>query len=114
MNVGQVSWGSPPNKRINLTRPTVSVVTSDRSPRRSCAVRWADVTATRQEQRRGGNMKRCIGGITLVAACVTVLLIMSTTAMAAKARRRTAVAMTTSRVMLISEFMSMTPMRTSA
>jgi hypothetical protein len=27
-------------------------------------------------------MKRCIGGITLVATCVTVLLIMSTAAMA--------------------------------
>ena len=29
-----------PNKRVNLTRPTVSVVTWDRSPRRLRAVRW--------------------------------------------------------------------------
>ena len=29
-----------PNKRINLSRPTVSVVTSGRSPRRLCAVRF--------------------------------------------------------------------------
>jgi hypothetical protein len=36
----------------------------------------------RHEQRRGGSMKRCIGGITLAATCVTVLLIMSTAAMA--------------------------------
>ena len=33
---------SRPNKHINLTRPTVSVVTSGRSPRSSCAVRWAE------------------------------------------------------------------------
>jgi len=30
-----------PNKRVNLTRPTVSVVTWDVSPRRLRAVRWA-------------------------------------------------------------------------
>jgi len=31
--------GLLPNKRINLSRPTVSVVTWDRRPRRSCAGR---------------------------------------------------------------------------
>jgi len=36
----------------------------------------------RSDQRRAGNLKRCIGGITLVATCVTVLLIMSTAAVA--------------------------------
>ncbi len=34
--------GRPPNKRINLTRPTQVVVSSGRSPRRLCATRWAD------------------------------------------------------------------------
>jgi plasmid maintenance system antidote protein VapI len=34
--------GGLSNQRINLTRPTVSVVSSDRGPRRSCAVRWAE------------------------------------------------------------------------
>jgi len=37
----ELSGHAVPNKRINLTRRTVSVVTSDRHPRRSCAVRWA-------------------------------------------------------------------------
>ena len=31
--------GQAPNKRINLTRPMQMVVSSDRSPRRLCAVR---------------------------------------------------------------------------
>jgi hypothetical protein len=30
-----------PNKRINLSRPGAAVVSSDRSPRRLCAVLWA-------------------------------------------------------------------------
>lgn len=34
--------GVRPNKHINLMRPPVSVVSSDRGPRRSCVVRWAD------------------------------------------------------------------------
>ena len=33
----------PANRRINLTRPTVSVVTWSRSPRRLRAVRWTDL-----------------------------------------------------------------------
>jgi hypothetical protein len=31
----------PPNVRINMTRLTVPVVSSDRGPRRLCAVRYA-------------------------------------------------------------------------
>ncbi len=34
--------GGTPNKRVNLTRPTVSVVTWDVSPRRLRAVRWTE------------------------------------------------------------------------
>jgi len=36
--------GALPDRRVNLTRPTVPVVTSDRSPRRLRAVRWTHVT----------------------------------------------------------------------
>jgi hypothetical protein len=38
-----------PNTRVNLTRPTVSVVTWSRSPRRLRATRWADSCARTME-----------------------------------------------------------------
>ena len=35
-------WAIRSNPRINLTRPTARIVSSDRSPRRLCAMRWAE------------------------------------------------------------------------
>ncbi len=67
----------PPNKRVNLTRPTVHVVTWSRSPRRLRAVRWAELgvgrltaVGDRSCGAEGGVVRRFEAIAAVIGACL--------------------------------------------